>query len=282
MLNINIAVISGKGGTGKTLVATNLAPILKANYIDADVEEPNGFIFLKPKVIKTYKVKTSIPKIDQAKCQHCYKCIDFCEFNALATAQDKILVFDKLCHSCGGCKLVCEYDAISYQKKEIGHISIGTYKEIECRQGVLKIGELMAVSLIEELLSKLKNELNIIDSSPGTSCNVVSTLSYADSCLLITEPTQFGLHDLKRAVSLVREFKIPFGVIINRAMKGNDLIEKYCQTEKINVIGQIPYDVAIAKLYSEGKLLIEQEKYKKEFTKLGKIIKEFLLCNLQS
>ncbi len=256
-----------------------MAPLLDANYIDADVEEPNGFIFLKPQIKSTYKVKVDIPKIDNTKCKQCYKCVDFCQFNVLARTKDKVLVFDKLCHSCGGCQLTCEYGAISYTKKEMGTISIGTYQNIECYQGVLNIGELMAVPVIESLLSNLKGELNLIDASPGTSCNVVSTLEYANGCLLVTEPTQFGLHDLKRAVSLVREFNLPFGVIINRVLDQDNLIKDYCQKERIRVLGEINYDQEIAKLYSEGKLLIENNFYKEKFLEVVKTVREFLICN---
>ena len=271
-------MLSGKGGTGKTLVSTNLALCMEANYVDADVEEPNGFIFLKPKIENIDNVEVDIPSIDTNKCQRCYKCVSFCEFNALAIAKDDILVFDKLCHSCGGCKMVCSFDAISYKKKKIGIIEKGNCHSIKCFRGVLNIGEAISVPLVKKLLSNLSLEINIIDSAPGTSCNVVNTLSYAGCAILVTEPTEFGLHDLKRAIILVENLKIPFGVVINRVIKHDNIIKKYCENKNIKILGEINYDKKIAELYSNGNLLIDNDSYKKVFIDLSKNIKEHLLC----
>ncbi len=271
-------MLSGKGGTGKTLVSTNLALCMEANYVDADVEEPNGFIFLKPKIENIDNVEVDIPIIDTNRCQKCYKCVSFCDFNALAIAKDDILVFDKLCHSCGGCKIVCDYGAISYKKKKIGIIEKGTCRNIKCLRGVLNIGEAISSSLVKKLLSNLSSEINIIDSAPGTSCNVVNTLSYAGCAILVTEPTEFGLHDLKRAITLVENLKIPFGVVINRVIKHDNIIKKYCENKNIKILGEINYDKKIAELYSNGNLLIDNDSYKKVFIDLSKNIKEHLLC----
>lgn len=274
---MNIVVLSGKGGTGKTLVSTNLAKFMQANYIDGDVEEPNGFIFLKPIIEETIDVKVDIPFIDKDKCQKCYKCIEFCKFNVLAKTNDEILIFDKLCHSCGGCEIVCEADAIKYIDKKIGIIEKGYSDNIKCFRGLLNIGEPMAVPVIKELLNNLGGKLNIIDSSPGTSCNVVNILEYADVAILVTEPTNFGLHDLDRAVKLVEKFNIPFGIIINRVTNKNNIITKYCNENKIEMLGQIDYDKDIAVAYSKGDLIINKNKYLNIFENLSNNIKEKLL-----
>lgn len=274
---MNIVVLSGKGGTGKTLVSTNLAKCMQSNYIDADVEEPNGFIFLKPIIEEKIDVKVKIPFINKDKCKKCFKCIEFCNFNALAKTNDKILVFDKLCHSCGGCKITCKFDAIEYIDKKVGIIEKGDSNNIKCFRGLLNIGEPMAVPVIKELLNNLDEKLNIIDSSPGTSCNVVNILEHSDVAILVTEPTNFGLHDLDRAVKLVKKFNIPFGVIINRVTDKDNIITKYCNENKIEILGQIDYDKDIAVMYSKGELIINKDKYLNIFKKLTNNIKEKLL-----
>lgn len=275
---MNITVLSGKGGTGKTLLSTNLAVYMKANYIDADVEEPNGFIFLKLNIYKKTNVEVDVPVIVKSKCTNCFKCVDFCEFNALAKSQNGVIVFDKLCHSCGGCKIACKFNALDYDKKVIGTIEEGSLNNISCKQGVLKIGEPMAVPVIKQLLSDVGDEINIIDSSPGTSCNVVNTLNYSDFVVLVTEPTNFGLHDLDRAVKLVKDLNIPFGIVVNRVLEKNNIITKYAQKNNISILGQINYDKDIAKIYSKGDLLIKHDKYINIFEDLSNNIKEMLLC----
>lgn len=278
MLVINIVVLSGKGGTGKTLVATNLSILLNANYIDSDVEEPNGFIFLKPKIKEKTNVEVEIPFIDKDKCKLCFKCVNFCEFNALAKSKNKVLVFDELCHSCGGCKIVCPFNAINYKKKSIGVIEKGIINNINCSRGILNVGEAIAVPVIKKLLGDLDNSINIIDSSPGTSCNVINTLSFANIAILVTEPTEFGLHDLKRAISVVKKMKIPFGIVINKVIDNDNIIKKYCNQNDITILGTIKYDRKIAELYSKGELLIENNDCKNMFDSIVSNIKEHLLC----
>jgi len=275
---LNIVVLSGKGGTGKTLVSTNLAVYMGANYIDTDVEEPNGFIFLKSVVEETAYVEIDIPDIDKQKCVMCFKCVDFCEFNALAKTKQGVLVFDKLCHSCGGCKIVCPVDAVNYKKKNIGIIEKGKANHIKCIRGVLNIGEPIAVPIIKEILNNLDDTLNMIDASPGTSCNVVKTLEYADAAILVTEPTKFGLHDLGRAVKLVEDLNIPFGVVINRITEENNIIKDYCKENKIHILAEIKHDKNVAVLYSKGELLLEDDRYKEIFESLSNKVKENLLC----
>lgn len=274
MTIINIVVLSGKGGTGKTLVSTNLAFKMKANYIDSDVEEPNGFIFLNPIIKNQTDVLVDIPYINDEKCQKCYKCVDFCAFNVFSIAKDSINTFDKMCHSCGGCKIICPFGAIDYKKKKIGIIEEGYSDDLYCKRGVLDIGEPISVPVIKKLLGNLKDEINIIDSSPGTSCNVVNILSFADKAILVTEPTEFGLHDLKRAIELVENFKIPFGIIINRVNNEDNLVKTYCKKNNYLILGIIMYDEKIAELYSKGKLLLENKEYIFIFDKLSQKIKE--------
>jgi MinD superfamily P-loop ATPase len=266
---LNIAVLSGKGGTGKTTVSTNLALALGANYVDCDVEEPNGFLFLRPKIEETKKVYIEYPFIDDDKCISCGDCVGVCQFNALAKVKDDIILFQKLCHSCGACKIVCSHGALTYKKREIGSIDKGIVGDIKCSRGVLNVGEPMAVPIILELTKDLPKELNIIDCPPGTSCNVVNSLRYADAAILVTEPTKFGLHDLKIAVGVVRMFHIPFGIVINKDDEKDNIIRKYCKEEDIYIIGSIPYSRDIAESYSKGEILYTNSKFKPIFDELG-------------
>ncbi|WP_352420352.1 ATP-binding protein [Proteiniborus sp.] len=266
---MNIAVLSGKGGTGKTTVSTNLALALNSNYIDCDVEEPNGFLFLKPEIYHTERVETEYPVIDKQRCVSCGACVEVCQFNALANVNNNIMLFEKLCHGCGACKIACNYEALTYDKREIGKIENGEAYGIKCKRGILNIGEPMAVPVIRQLLQNLPHEKNIIDCPPGTSCNVVNSLRYADSAILVTEPTKFGLHDLKVAVELVKMFKIPFGIIINKDDGKENEIREYCKEENIDIIGSIPYKKDIAKEYSKGEILYHNPYYSSMFDKLA-------------
>lgn len=275
---MNIAVLSGKGGTGKTTVSTNLALLLKANYIDCDVEEPNGFIFLKPKKTSERKVEIEVPQIDKEKCIVCGDCVRTCKFNALAKSKDRIILFDKLCHSCGACGLACSTEALKYVNRTIGIVEEGKRDDIICRRGVLNIGEPMAVPILKELLKDIpKGEINLLDSPPGTSCNVVNTLHHADRAILVTEPTAFGLHDLKMAVELVKGLGIPFGLIINKYDEKNQYLKEYVEEEKINLLGNIPYKREIAESYSKGQTLIDIKAYKEAFLNIIKNIEAVLL-----
>lgn len=276
---MNIAVLSGKGGTGKTTVSTNLALSLKANYIDCDVEEPNGFLFLKPEIYAEESVMLEYPFIDDTSCSNCGKCVAVCQFNALAKVREDIMLFQKLCHGCGACKIVCPNNSITYNKREIGKIEKGTSKGISCQRGILNISEPMAVPVIKKSLKGLTNEVNIIDCPPGTSCNVVNCLNYADGAVLVTEPSQFGLHDLKMAVELVKMYKIPFGIIINKDDGMDNIIKKYCEREKIKLIGTIDYSKDTAVLYSKGEVLYDDLHHKKVFDNLSVMLKEVLAWN---
>ncbi len=250
-----ISIASGKGGTGKTTFATNLALSLnkKIQFLDCDVEEPNSNIFLKTTISEIKNVNSEIPFVDKNKCIFCGKCSEFCRFNALAVVPNDVLVFPELCHSCGGCQLVCPQNAIGYHKRAIGKMEHGIKNNIDFYQGLLNIGEIQAVPLIKALKKQIMPDLDVIlDSPPGTSCPVIETITGSDYCILVTEATPFGLHDLKLAVEVLRHMKIPFGVVLNRDGTGFKNVEIYCSNEHIPVLMKIPDDENIAKLYSNG------------------------------
>ena len=249
-----ISVASGKGGTGKTTVATNLAlSIGRVQFIDCDVEEPNANIFLNAKINEQEDVEVEIPEIDKDKCDFCGKCSEFCAYNALAVVKSNVLVFPELCHSCGGCEIVCPKNAIKWKKKSVGIIEHGFVNGIDFYHGLMNVGEIQAIPVIKALKKKIdKNKDVILDAPPGTSCPVIETINVSDYCILVTEPTPFGLHDLKLAVDVVRHLNIPFGVIIKRDGIGNNKVEVYCQNEKIPILLKIPDRKKIAHLYSKG------------------------------
>lgn len=249
-----ISVASGKGGTGKTTVAVSLALSLdNAQYIDCDVEEPNGAIFLKPVLSEKISVNMHVPQIDEHRCTVCGKCSELCAFNALVNLGKRILVFPQLCHDCGGCALICPEQAIVESPREIGMIQKGMAGSIEFIHGILNVGEPMAPPVIKKLITYVdKDKTVILDSPPGTSCPVIETVRQSSFCILVTEPTPFGLNDLKLAVETVRRLGVPGGVIINSHGVGNDDVEQYCCDEQIPVLMKIPWSRKIAEHYSRG------------------------------
>lgn len=276
---LNIAILSGKGGTGKTTVSTNLCTIIGANYIDCDVEEPNGFIFLNPSQIKREEVKVDYPVVDSSRCTLCGDCAKVCQFYALVRTKKDIMLFEKLCHGCHACGIVCKHSALTFGKRTIGIIEEGQYGNLICKRGVLNVGEPMAVPVIKKILKNLPAGANLIDCAHGISCNVVNSLQYADSAILVTEPSVFGLHDLKKAVQLVRNFHLPFGVIINKYNAEDDRVQKYCEGENINILGAIPYQREAAEAYSSGRMIVELPKYKEIFEEIAKRLREVFPWN---
>jgi MinD superfamily P-loop ATPase len=267
-----ISIASGKGGTGKTTLATNLALSINKNiqFLDCDVEEPDSHIFLKPKIKKIKNATIPIPEIDKTRCDFCGKCADICAYNALAVLKDKVLIFPNLCHGCGGCSILCPQKAIKEVKRDIGIIEIGNSSKIEFIHGKLNIGEVMAPPLIRIVKDHINIEkLVIIDAPPGTTCPVIEAIKGSDFCILVTEPTPFGLNDLIMAVEVLRKLNISFGVVINRSNIGDDRVDNYCREEDIPVLMRIPYSKDIAISYSEGIPMVERfPEYKNWFLNL--------------
>jgi MinD superfamily P-loop ATPase len=277
-----ISVASGKGGTGKTLVATSLALSLKDKYkitlLDCDVEEPNDHVFLKPVFAGSEPVYMKVPKVDKDKCTYCGECARICVYNAIAIMGKNVLTFPQLCHSCGACSYLCPEKAISEEPRQTGLIEWGDADGINFIQGTLNVGEAMAPPIIKSVTGYSTREgITIRDVPPGTSCPVVEAVKNSDFCLLVTEPTPFGLNDLALAVETIRELKIPFGVILNRSGSGDTGVEEYCNKENIPLLLTIPLDSRIAILYSHGITLVEgMPGWKDNFIRLFDSIKEMV------
>lgn len=279
-----LSIASGKGGTGKTTVAVNLAlSVGEAQLLDCDVEEPNVHLFLQDELEEVEPVYIKVPRIEQEKCDYCGECATFCQFNALfvvgasAGREGNVFIFPELCHGCGGCSLVCPRDAIREENREIGVLKRARTRDtnIDLVFGELNIGEPMPVPVIRAVKSKLDTRKTvIIDCPPGTSCPVIHAVYGSDYCILVTEPTPFGLHDLKLMVEVLKELKIPCGVIINRAGVGDEKVYEYCSEERIEVLLEIPYTRRIAELYSQGIPFVERiEGWKSAFLELFEKIK---------
>lgn len=266
-----ISVASGKGGTGKTTIAVNLALSLDCvQLLDCDVEEPNAHIFLKPKIVDTQTISIPVPKVDETKCNYCGLCAKVCAYNAIAVIKDNILIFKELCHGCGGCSLLCPQGAIGETNKEIGVVEIGEGNGVQFGHGRLNIGEAMSPPLIRAVKQNINSiRTCIIDAPPGTSCPVIVAVKGTDFCLLVTEPTPFGLNDLELAVEAIRLMKIPFGVIINRADIGDEGVRQYCSRENIPILMEIPMDRKIAEAYSIGVPMVEKmPEWREKFRRL--------------
>ncbi|MCR4435784.1 MAG: ATP-binding protein [Clostridiales bacterium] len=266
---MRIAVLSGKGGTGKTTVSASLAVSVPfCQYIDCDVEEPNGAIFLTPEIQESIPVKVPVPEADMAKCSACGYCAKACQFHAIAVVKGKVLVFPEICHHCGACVIACLNDAIREVERTIGVVEVngdGTFL-----QGKLNVGEPVSIPIIRELRKRMKKDVPVIlDCSPGASCAVVQSIEGCDYCVLVTEPTPFGLHDLKIAVRLVRKMGIPFGIVLNKASDSSRLIHDFCRDEGIELLMEIPFSQEIAESYSKGVLPAQNDDFWKEkFEKL--------------
>lgn len=288
--SMNIAVLSGKGGTGKTLLSVNMAAASKlATYIDCDVEEPNGYLFFKPEEIVEENVSVKIPEVDKELCSGCRKCVDFCKFNALAFIKKAPIVFGDICHSCGGCSLLCPENAITEKDKVIGKIEKGKSQGIDVYTGILNTGEVSGVPIIEKLLEENRKsssngevsnniegneKLSIIDCPPGSACIVMESIKDADFCVLVAEPTAFGAHNLEMVYELVSLFGKPFGVVLNKCLDGENPSEEFCKEKGIKILGRVPFEKELGELNSNAKIAArESERYNKLFKNILETVK---------
>ncbi len=279
-----LAVASGKGGTGKTTVSVNLARVLnsKVLLLDCDVEEPNAHLFLNGVVQREEVITLPIPEVDESLCDGCGECGRFCQYHAIVSFGATPLVFPEMCHGCGGCMKVCPRQAIHEMDKRIGVVETFQAENIILIQGRLDVGVAMAPPLIRAVKAKLQNGTHaILDAPPGTSCPVIATMRDTDFVLLVTEPTPFGLHDLRLTVETVRELGIPLGVVVNRVGIGDDRVHVYCREQNIPVLLEIPDDRRIAEAYSRGHLIVEAlPEYRELFERLVTVVFEHTTCDL--
>lgn len=280
--NMKIAVLSGKGGTGKTLLSVNLASSTdgSSSYVDCDVEEPNGHLFFKPENIISEDITVKMPVVDDELCNGCRKCVEFCNFNALAYVPGKLHIFEDICHSCGGCSIICPENALSEKDKKIGVIERGLSSEVEVdvNTGILNIGEASGIPIIDGLLDNIREEkdFTFIDCPPGSACIVMESIKDADYCLLVAEPTLFGVHNLNMVHELVKLFEKPHGVVINKCIEEDNPAEEYCLENGIKILGRIPYDSKLGIINSNAQIAAkEDQKYYKMFSSLLKtVVKE--------
>lgn len=272
---MKIAVLSGKGGTGKTLISVNLAASAKESiYIDCDVEEPNGHLFFKPEDIQSEKISIKVPSVNEKLCNGCRKCVDFCKFNALAYIITKIKVFNEVCHSCGGCVLFCPEKALSEKEIIIGEVQSGVSENVTVLTGILNTGEKSGIPIIKKLLKDIhEDKFTFIDCPPGSACIVMDSIKDADYCILVAEPTLFGVHNLNMVYELVKLFNKPHGVVLNKCIEGENPSEKFCLEKDIRIIGRIPFDHELGTLNSKALVLVRQNnKYRDMFSSLLQIV----------
>lgn len=276
---MKIAILSGKGGTGKTTLATNLFKTKNQGIlIDADVEEPNSHLFLKPLILERITIKKGYPVVNQETCTLCGTCGDFCRYNAILPARKKVLVYPELCHDCGGCQLACPTNSIQYQKRTVGNVFSGKNESgLTVAYGDLLVGEVSGIPIIEHLRKMTDKEpLVFIDSPPGTACSTVAAIEDVDYAIIAAEPTPFGVSDMKMVVELLRSLSIEMGVVINKAGLGDQEIYTYCEKEKLKILAEIPFSKDYAKSYASGRMLCESfpEFREKMEQVIGQIIKD--------
>jgi MinD superfamily P-loop ATPase len=281
-----ISIASGKGGTGKTTIAVNLAlslPTGTVQLIDCDVEEPNSHLFLSPTIHQVTSMGIPVPRIDESKCTYCGKCAKVCEYHAIAVILKNVLVFDELCHGCGACSYLCPEKAIFEMEREIGIVQEGSANGIPFANGVLNVGEPMASPLIRKVKERVqKDKIVILDAPPGTACPVIETVKGSDFCILVTEPTPFGLNDLELAVGMLEKLGIPKGVVINKADVGDREVWDYCQSKNIPILTEIPMDRRIAESYSKGiPIIVEDPSYVQKFKDLFEKVEKLLASRYQ-
>jgi len=269
---MRISIASGKGGTGKTTIATNLAVALGkgVSLLDCDVEEPNDHIFIQAEINHSEMVNVKVPEVDMGKCTLCGQCQEICQFKAIVVIGESVLTFPELCHSCGGCLEVCPENAITEINREMGLFESGSRDTLDFAHGRLFVGQAMSVPVIQRVKEHVESDkITIIDAPPGTSCPVINSVKDTDFIILVTEPTPFGLNDLKLAVGMVRALKIPYGIIINRSDLGDSKVTEYAREENIPILMEIPFSRKIAEAYSRGSLMVDAlPEWKEKFINL--------------
>lgn len=270
----NIAILSGKGGAGKTLIAVNLAYVSKAHYLDYDIEAPNGYIYFKSSNKTKINVYNKKPKINHLQCSSCKACVDFCKFNALAMILGKVEVFLELCHSCKACEYLCPNNAIEIENKKVGEIIEYYDNGNKISIGKMDIGQVSGVKILEEMNKNLNEKICIIDSPPGASCSVIESIKRADYCLLVLEDNIFGFSNFKMVYKLCKSFNKKIGVVINKSTNKLDFF-KYAKNKNIKILGEIPLDFELAKHHSNSEIVSKNKKYFLIFKKIFKnILKE--------
>ncbi len=261
--SLTISVAAGKGGTGKTLVATSLAVALNRRWpgqvqlLDCDVEEPNADILLHPELPDSEPVFIKVPEVDMSVCIRCGKCAEACQFSAIAVIHQAVLTFPELCSGCGACAYVCPVDAITEINRNVGSVAMGRTPEgIQFVQGRVNVGDQRATPVTKAVRKHIADDLiSILDAPPGTACPMQETIEGSDYCILVTEPTPFGLENLKEAMATCRRMNVPYGVVINRDGIGDRGVEEYCDREGVQILMRIPQQREVAEAYSRGETL---------------------------
>lgn len=269
---MKIAVLSGKGGTGKTFVSVNLAYIQDhAAYVDCDVEVPNGHLFLPMEPSVCEPVDVMIPSVQPDRCSGCRACVDFCAFHALGFTGSQVIVFDNLCHNCGGCRLLCPEQAISELPYNIGCIRTGTFEDVQIVSGSLNPGQMQGSEIIRRMIAQTRHLPNqVLDCSPGNSCHVVQAILEADLCILVTEPTVFGANDMRICIDLLKLYNKPFGIVINKSLDTRNYIKTFCREQHVKVLAEIPLLPELAVINANGQIAARQPEYRRIFQKMLK------------